>query len=93
MQISTRELKASLSAVLRRVRAGEEISVTSHGKVVAHLSPPPPEEAQVKAVDRLRRQAWAVVPDRPPRKLGLANPVEWRGTGASFTDLLLEDRD
>jgi prevent-host-death family protein len=93
VQISTRELKSTLSAVLRRVRAGEEIAVTSHGKVVAQLSPPTPDVAQVTAVDRLRRQAWSAVPDRTSRTLGLASPVEWRGTGPSFTDLLLEDRD
>lgn len=56
MQISTREFKAHLSAVLRRVRAGEEISVTSHGKVVARLSPPLVEERS--GLERLRGQPW-----------------------------------
>lgn len=56
MQISTREFKTHLSAVLRRVHAGEEISVTSHGKVVARLSPPPSEESSSR--ERLRGQSW-----------------------------------
>ncbi|HET7662683.1 MAG TPA: type II toxin-antitoxin system prevent-host-death family antitoxin [Rhodanobacteraceae bacterium] len=56
MQISTREFKTHLSAVLRRVRAGEEISVTSHGKVVARLSPPLAEEHS--GSERLRGQPW-----------------------------------
>lgn len=56
MQISTREFKTHLSAVLRRVRAGEEISVTSHGKVVARLSPPLAEEHS--APEQLRGQPW-----------------------------------
>lgn len=56
MQISTREFKAHLSAVLRRVRDGEEISVTSHGKVVARLSPPQTEERSDR--ERLRGQPW-----------------------------------
>lgn len=56
MQISTREFKANLSAVLRRVRSGEEISVTSHGKVVARLSPPLTEDPS--GLEWLRRQPW-----------------------------------
>ena len=46
MEISVRELKSRLSEYLRRVAAGEEVLVTSHGKVVARLVPP-----------RTRRQA------------------------------------
>lgn len=56
MQISTREFKAHLSAVLRRVRDGEEISVTSHGRVVARLSPPVDEPTG--PLDRLRGLSW-----------------------------------
>jgi prevent-host-death family protein len=56
MQISARALKAHLSAVLRRVRDGEEVSVTYHGKVVAYLSPPPGNKCS--GVERLRGQPW-----------------------------------
>lgn len=90
MQVSTRELKANLSAVLRRVRNGEEISVTSHGAVVARLFPPAAPSLSV--VDVLQRQPW-VVPGQAVSKLGLDTPIGWRGEGASFTDLLLEDRE
>jgi len=40
MEISVRELKSRLSEYLRRVAAGEEVVVTSHGKAVARLVPP-----------------------------------------------------
>jgi prevent-host-death family protein len=56
MQISTRKFKARFSAALRRVCDGEEISVTSHGKVVARLSPPSGEERS--ELERLRAQSW-----------------------------------
>ena len=59
MHISTRDLKTHLSATLRRVRDGEEISVTSHGRVVARLSPP--EKARESAGDalaKLRSHSW-----------------------------------
>jgi prevent-host-death family protein len=40
MEISVRELKSRLSEYLRKVAAGEEVVVTSHGKEVARLMPP-----------------------------------------------------
>ena len=35
-----RELKDNLSRYIRRIEAGERISVTAHGRVVAELVPP-----------------------------------------------------
>ena len=35
-----RELKDNLSRYVRRIEAGERISVTAHGRVVAELVPP-----------------------------------------------------
>jgi antitoxin (DNA-binding transcriptional repressor) of toxin-antitoxin stability system len=35
-----RELKDNLSRYVRRIEAGERVSVTAHGRVVAELGPP-----------------------------------------------------
>ena len=35
-----RELKNNLSQYVRRIEAGERISITAHGRVVAELMPP-----------------------------------------------------
>jgi len=40
MDIGVRELKATLSAVLRRAAAGEHITVTDRGRPVAVIGPP-----------------------------------------------------
>lgn len=40
MDVAVRELKAKLSAYLRRAAAGEVITVTDRGRPVAILSPP-----------------------------------------------------
>lgn len=40
MGTGIRELKNNLSAYIRRVEAGERVSVTAHGRVVAELVPP-----------------------------------------------------
>jgi len=38
--VGSYEAKTHLAELLRRVEAGERISITRHGKVVAHLVPP-----------------------------------------------------
>jgi len=40
--VGVAELKASLSAFLARVKAGETVLVTNHGKPVAQIVPVPP---------------------------------------------------
>ena len=46
--VGVRELKERTGEILRQVAAGESVQVTHHGKVMAHLVPPPknlsPEE-------------------------------------------------
>lgn len=41
-EIGVRQLKASLSEVLRSIEAGESVRVTNHGKPVAEIIPPRP---------------------------------------------------
>ena len=40
METGVRELKDNLSRYLRRIEAGECITVTTHGRVIAELAPP-----------------------------------------------------
>lgn len=40
METGIRELKNNLSRFIRRIEAGERITVTAHGRVVAELVPP-----------------------------------------------------
>ena len=40
MEAGIRELKDNLSRYIRRIEAGERITVTAHGRVVAELIPP-----------------------------------------------------
>lgn len=40
MTAGVRELKDHLSRYIRRIEAGERISITAHGRVVAELVPP-----------------------------------------------------
>lgn len=44
--VGIRDLKDHLSEYVRRVRAGEDLLVTSHGEVVAELRPPDPDRGE-----------------------------------------------
>jgi prevent-host-death family protein len=89
MEVSVRELRANLSALLRRVESGESAVITAHKKPVARLQPPLPQGDTVD--DRLI--AAGLMTERPrqgglaPRKLLPLPP----GVG-SLSDAVIEDR-
>ncbi len=96
MDISVRELKNHLSECLRRVRAGEELVVTSRGKAVARLVPPrggwPERTSEQAAIDRFRSLPWV----RPGvgEKTGLPAPLIRIGPGEkTLADIVSEQRD
>ena len=59
MDVGIRELRAGLSRYVARVKEGEEITVTEHGKPVARLVPLEGE----RKIDRLIREG-TVIPAR-----------------------------
>lgn len=87
-----RELKNHLSRYLRRVRAGEPIAVTEHGRVIAELRPPsgathavdPYEALVAQGVLRPPLEQGDPLADWPDESLRLAP-----GTAAALID---EDR-
>ena len=72
-QIGIRELRDRLTATIRRVRAGETIEVTHHGRPVAVLAP-----ARADRIDRLL-EATDITPgeplDRPVRRFAPAGAL------------------
>jgi prevent-host-death family protein len=87
-EIGVRELKANLSAVLRRVEAGEQIGVTVRGRRVADLVPAGSRrsEERLRALVAEGRITLAARP-RPRRA---ARPLR---TGSSATEQVLAERD
>jgi prevent-host-death family protein len=71
IEVGVRELKASLSKYLRRVRRGERVRVTVRGRPVADILPAEAgaaEEGWRRLVAEGRvTPASAPLPDRPPR--------------------------
>lgn len=72
-QIGIRELRDRLTATIRRVRAGETIEITHHGRPVAVLAP-----ARADRIDRLL-EATDITPgeplDRPVRRFAPADAL------------------
>ncbi len=78
-RVGIRELRQNLSVYLDRVKAGETLEVTEHGRPVARLEPQPPEHVSI--LDRMIAEGRAT-PARgsladlpPPIKLPPGKPL------------------
>jgi prevent-host-death family protein len=89
---SVSETKAKLSALLDRVRAGEEVTITERGRPVARIVPIPAEDVDWE--ERLGRLERHGLVRRPKRRLDveafLSRPLA--KSGASVLEALLEER-
>ena len=87
-RIGIREFKATLSACLRRVKAGETIVVSERLKPIARIHPiDEPLADKLRDGARAHHWAWNGRKWRPS-----APTVRARG-GARVSDLLLDDRE
>jgi len=89
---SISEAKAKLSALLERVKAGEEVTITDRGKPVARIVPLPGTEVDWdERMERLERKGVITRPKRPlePGWLRSRPLVKAR---ASVLEALLEER-
>ncbi|MBX3726531.1 MAG: type II toxin-antitoxin system prevent-host-death family antitoxin [Xanthomonadales bacterium] len=91
MQVTIRTLKARLSEYVRRAERGETVVVTSHGRVVATLAPPP--GASVALKERLAGLPWVRSGRASGAPLGLREAVRLQGDGPTLTELLHADRE
>lgn len=87
VKVGVRDLKDSLSAYLRRARAGEHIVVTERGKPIAKLVPPDLPEGLARLIAESR-----LVPARAPRRLDRIRPVLGAQAGKRILEQLLKDR-
>ena len=78
-KVGVRELRQNLSVYLDRVKAGETLEVTEHGRPVARLTPNPPTRLSI--IDQMIAdgRAQAATGDRrtipPPPKIPGARPL------------------
>lgn len=87
-RVSVRELRQNLSVYLRRIEAGETLTVTRRGERVAVLAPPPERRS---AIDRLVVERGAT---RPTGRLeDLPPPLKLPPGSKSATEVLEEQRE
>jgi prevent-host-death family protein len=90
-RVGVRELRQNLSVYLDRVKAGETLEVTEHGRTVARLGPNP--APVMSALDRLIAQGTARPARRDLLTLGPPDSVTLPPGVTSVTEVLLRSRD
>jgi prevent-host-death family protein len=87
-RIGIRELKSTLSACVREVKAGHTLVVTEHGLPVARVIPEAASLMErVEALKRAGAVAWSGKPLRPVRPVGRVRGVR------TVSDLIVESRE
>lgn len=88
MRVGTRELKSKLSEYLRRVKAGETITVTEHGKTIGQIVP-------VKSTieERLQGMVAAGQAEWNGQKLKPYRPKAINRGTRQLSDLVVEERE
>jgi prevent-host-death family protein len=83
-----RELKANLSAYLRRVKAGETVIITEYGKPIGRITPVTANvQERLEQLLQTGQMVWNRQP-LPPHK----PTIRTRGE-RTVADLLIEDRE
>ena len=89
MEVTVRELKAQLSAVIRRVRAGETATVTLYRRPVVRLVPAEPGDDSIDG--KLIRAGLMLAPPQPLEPWAPPPRVPPPGI-PSLADAVLENR-
>lgn len=84
VEVGIRELRAGLSRYLKRVREGEEITVTDRGAPIARITP---ANGRSKLDELIAAGVVTPAPNRGPR--AVPRPVKIKGT---ISDLVAEQR-
>src|SRR3990172_7704010 len=86
-RVGVRELRQTLSVYLDRVKSGESLEVTEHGRPVARLTPRPPDRQSI--VDRLITEGRITPASVDHRTL----PLPLTSPGRPLSEILREMRD
>jgi prevent-host-death family protein len=88
MRVGTRELKNKLSEYMRRVKAGETIIVTEHGKTIGQIVPVKPTvDERIQAMVAAGQMEWN------GEKLKPYQPKAVNKGDRLLSDLVVEDRE
>lgn len=88
IQVGTRELKNKLSEYMRRVKAGETIIVTEHGRTIGQIIPVKPT-----IEERIQFMVAAGLADWNGQKLPPYAPNVKNKVDKQVSDLVIENRE
>jgi prevent-host-death family protein len=88
MKVGTRELKSKLSEYLRRVKSGESIIVTDHGKPIGQIIP-----VQSTLAERVQVMIAAGQAEWNGEKLTPYQPKAINQSSHQLSDLVVEERE
>jgi prevent-host-death family protein len=87
MRVGTRELKSKLSEYLRRVKSGQTIVVTEHGKPIGQIVP-----VKASVEERMQAMVAAGLAEWDGHKLKPYKPVATNRGKGQVSDQVVEDR-
>ena len=87
MRVGTRELKSKLSEYMRRVKSGQTIVVTEHGKPIGLIIP-----VKASLEERMQAMVAAGLAEWDGQKLKPYKPVATNRGKGQVSDLVVEDR-
>ena len=87
MRVGTRELKSKLSEYMRRVKSGQTIVVTEHGKPIGQIVP-----VKASLEERMQAMVAAGLAEWNGQKLEPYKPVAINRAEGQVSDLVVEDR-
>ncbi len=87
MPVGIRELKNRLSRYLDKVKQGENLAVTEHGKIIAYILPAEKSPSYEELIQMVRedRAAW-----KGGKPAGSSKPVAAKGKPVS--EIVIEER-
>ncbi|MCX6053305.1 MAG: type II toxin-antitoxin system prevent-host-death family antitoxin [Chloroflexi bacterium] len=88
MRVGTRDLKNKLSEYLRRVKAGEIITVTEHGKPIGQIVP-----IKISIEEKILNMVTAGQAAWNGQKLKPYTPKAMNNSNQQISDLVIEDRE
>jgi prevent-host-death family protein len=88
VSVGIREIKSHLSAYLRRVKAGQIITITNHGKAVGQIVPIKP-----LVEERIQSMVATGLADWNGQKLGPYQPVVKNRGERPLSGLVTKDRE
>ncbi|GEM_PF-2589466 len=91
--VTVTELNQQTTAILRRVKAGHVLPITERGKVIAFLTPPPPEVTGNPTIDRWIAEGRLVPQAVPGSVLDLLPMPQAAGDSFSLADAVVAERD